>query len=158
MDLTFQTPEGRFNYRVCAVILYEDRLLVMQDERSPYYYLPGGRVTLHETVENAILRELREELEINAEIVRPLWLSQSFFEEDVSHQRYHEICLYYLMDISKTDLLEKGGQFVLQERHHVHRFRWLPLEQLEGEYLYPLFIKERIFDLPSQLTLLTEFE
>ena len=63
MDITFLTDTGRFNYRVCAVMLNENKILAMQDERSPYYYLPGGRVSLHETAENAVLREIKEELE-----------------------------------------------------------------------------------------------
>ena len=62
MDVTFVTPEGTFNYRVCAVIIHDNHLLAMQDERSPYYYLPGGRVHLGETLESAMHREMREEL------------------------------------------------------------------------------------------------
>ena len=37
MDVTFVTSEGTFNYRVCAVIIHDNHLLAMQDERSPYY-------------------------------------------------------------------------------------------------------------------------
>ena len=43
MDITFHTGEGRFNYRVCAIFLHQNKVLAMRDERSPYYYLPGGR-------------------------------------------------------------------------------------------------------------------
>lgn len=158
MDVTFLTQEGRFNYRVCAVILHEGKILAMHDERSPYYYLPGGRVCLHETAESAVLREVKEELEIDADIVRPLWLHQSFFVEDVDHDRYHELCLYFLVDVSKTNLLEKGEAFVLYEGQHKHRFEWLAFERLPSEYFYPLFLKEKIFDLPEQLELLTTFQ
>ena len=84
MDITFDTECGRFNYRVCAVIINDNKLLAMHDENSPYYYLPGGRVSLHETAENAVLREIKEELEIDAKIIRPLWVNQSFFNEDVT--------------------------------------------------------------------------
>ena len=77
----------------------------MKDERSPYFYLPGGRVQMGETAEHAILRELDEELQIKPEIVRPLWFVQNFFTEDVDKLNYHEICIYFLVDISKTDLL-----------------------------------------------------
>lgn len=159
MDITFKTPEGVFNYRVCAIIISNERLLVMKDERSPYYYLPGGRVTLHETAEKAVLREIKEELEINAKIVRPLWLNQSFFTEDVNHEKYHELCLYFLIDVSATDLLSRGNNFVLTEngRHH-HIFSWMPFCELNKNYFYPGFIKKRIFNLPVNLEINTEFE
>ncbi len=156
MDITFKTEEGRFNYRVCAILVNDNKLLAMQDERSPYYYLPGGRVNLHETAESAVLREIKEELDVDAEIIRPLWFNQSFFVEDVNKERYHEICLYFLMDISKTKLLEKGERFTLAEGNHKHFFEWLPFGKLKSEYIYPLFIKDKIFDMPQELTMVTE--
>lgn len=78
MDLTFRAEDGVFNYRVCAVIKYDNKLLAMKNERTPYYYLPGGRVMLHESAEAAIVRELKEELDIDANVVRLLWFAQSF--------------------------------------------------------------------------------
>lgn len=156
MDITFKTEEGRFNYRVCAIIRHENKLLAMKDERSPYFYLPGGRVSLHETAEQAILREVKEELEIDADIIRPLWFNQSFFTEDVDQEQYHELCLYFLLDISRTELLTKGSKFSLTEGKHHHTFEWLPFKQLKSEYIYPLFIKDKIFDLPNDLTMITE--
>lgn len=158
IDLTFKTDEGAFNYRVCAVIVHENLLLAMKEDRSPYYYLPGGRVHLAETAEAAVLRELSEELDIEARIVRPLWFCQNFFTEDVSSMRFHEICLYYLIDISETDLLSRGNGFSGVENKHHPRFYWLPFEHLEEEYLYPLFIKKRIYCLPSSLEIITEIE
>ena len=73
-------------------------------------------MSLNETAEKAILREIKEELEIDAKIVRPLWLNQGFFVEDVTGEKYHELCIYFLIDISNTDLLEKGNKFRLIER------------------------------------------
>lgn len=158
MDITFETEAGRFNYRVCAVLLDGERILAMHDERSPYFYLPGGRVRMGERAEDAVLREVREELGIEARIVRPLWLSQSFFNEDVVRVDYHELCLYFLVDASATDLLTRGDRFRGPELRHVHDFEWLPFERLKDEYLYPLFLKTEIFHLPEQLTLRTDRE
>lgn len=42
MDLSFRTEEGRLNCRSAAIIIREGRLLVMRDERSEAYYVPGG--------------------------------------------------------------------------------------------------------------------
>lgn len=158
MDITFETEAGRFNYRVCAVLLDGGRILAMHDERSPYFYLPGGRVRMGERAEDAVLREVREELGIEVRIVRPLWLSQSFFNEDVVRVDYHELCLYFLVDASATDLLTRGDRFRGPELRHVHDFEWLPFERVKDEYLYPLFLKTEIFHLPEQLTLRTDRE
>lgn len=158
MDITFKVDNEKFNYRVCAVIISDNKILAMHDERSPYFYLPGGRVEMGETAENAVIREVREELGITPKIVRPLWLNQAFFKEDVDNLDYHELCIYFLMDISDTDLLSKGEKFTLKERHHTHDFEWLEFERLKDEYFYPLFLKKDIFNLPSVFTIRTEWE
>ena len=158
MDISYVSGNSKFNYRVCAVIVSNGRLLAMHDERSPYYYLPGGRVMMGETAEQAVIREVWEELEIKARIARPLWLAQSFFTEDVDKLDYHEICLYFLMDVSETPLEKRGDRFTLYERKHVHEFEWLDFGRLKDEYFYPIFMKTAVFDLPEQLTLITERE
>ncbi len=158
MDMTVQSEEGIFNYRVAALLIRDGKLLVMRDARSPYYYLPGGRVKLGELAEDAVLREVREELGIDCKISRPLWLNQAFFTEDTCAERFHELCLYFLMDYSDTDILTRGAAFRGAEKHHRQQFTWIPFEQLESEYFYPLFLKKEIFHLPEQFTLRTEVE
>ena len=158
MDISYREGGGKFNYRVCAVMVHEGELLAMRDERSPYYYLPGGRVKLGETAEDAVLRELREELGISAAIRRPLWLNQGFFTEDVDQLRYHELCLYFLMDFAGTDLLARGQSFRRDEGVHSHQFTWLPFESLSDAYFYPIFLKKEIFHLPEAFALRTEVE
>lgn len=158
MDITYISGREKFNYRVCAVIVSGGKILAMRDERSPYFYLPGGRVRLGETAEHAVIREVEEELRITPRIIRPLWLNQGFFTEDVGQLRYHELCLYFLMDVSGTGLLDRGERFTLHEGSHKHDFEWLAFERLRDAYFYPLFLKTAIFDLPEQFTLRTEYE
>lgn len=158
MDISFKNGNEKFNYRVCAIIINEDKILAMKDECSPYFYLPGGRVKIGETAEHAVLRECEEELQTKPQIIRPLWLNQAFFTEDVSKIRFHEICVYFLMDISKTDLLSKGETFVLSENGIEHSFEWLPFERLKNEYFYPTFLKKDIYNLPDVFDIRTEIE
>lgn len=158
MDISFITESGKFNYRVCAVMITDGKILVMHDERSPYYYLPGGRVKMGETAEQAVVREIREELGVTAEIARPLWLDQCFFTEDVDGLAYHELCVYFLMDVRDTDLPARGVQFETKEDGRTNAFEWLAFERLRDEYFYPLFLKKEIFDLPDTFTIRTDIE
>ena len=158
MDISFKIANEKFNYRVCAIMICDGKILAMHDERSPYYYLPGGRVEIGETAEHAVIREVQEELGVTPKIVRPLWLNQAFFTEDVDNLNYHELCIYFLMDVEDTDLLARGTIFTANEGHRTHTFEWLEFSRLKDEYFCTLFLKKDIFILPDEFTIHTEFE
>ena len=150
MDVTFQTDVGRFNYRVAGVLIHENRLLVMTDERSPYYYLPGGRVSMNEESTMAIKREIKEELDVEVEVTQLLWIVENFFVEQQSQEQFHEIGMYYLLQLTEEDILKRGQEFIMNEGGYKKlSFLWIPLEKIKHLNIYPLFLKERIMNLPQ---------
>ncbi|MCR5004633.1 MAG: NUDIX hydrolase [Clostridiales bacterium] len=158
LDISYVVGNSKFNYRVCGIMIHDDKVLAMRDERSPYYYLPGGRVQMGETAEQAVIREIQEELGVTPRMIRPLWLNQGFFTEDVDQLHYHELCVYFLLDAEGSEILEKGEKFTLQEKHHTHTFEWLAFDRLKDEYMYPIFLKTEMTNLPENFTLRMEFE
>lgn len=156
MDISFKTPEGRFNYRVAGLLIHEGKLLIMQDENQPYYYVPGGRVMLHEKSEDTMKREMKEELSIEVNIKRMLWVNENFFSEETMNERFHEICFFYLLELKDNQILNRGEQFVVNENGKIHTYYWKSFEQLKDVQLYPLFLKEKITELPLSIEHLVE--
>ncbi len=152
MDISFKTEQGRFNYRTAGVLIQDGKLLVMQDENSPYYYVPGGRVSFGEATEAALQREIREELGIDVVVQRLLWVVESFFEENRTKELFHELAFYYLLTLADPGILHRGASFSRREGdQHTLRFTWKELRELQNLYFYPLFLKQKILDLPIEV-------
>lgn len=155
MDTTFRTEEGTFNYRVGAIILHEGRVLIMRDEGIPHEYLPGGRLRVGETLEQALAREMREELGMSLPPHRLTFVCESFFM--MRGSMYHELGMYYILEGAPEELKARGDRFTVTEGEEIHHFFWVPVEQLkEYEGFVPMFLKERITSLPEGVELITQ--
>ena len=62
-----------------AAILHDGKLLLVKRRRAPEagcWNLPGGKVDFGERVEDAVRREIAEEIGVEIELIRPLALVQ----------------------------------------------------------------------------------
>lgn len=140
-DLTFKTDYGKFNYRVGAIIIKDNKLLMVKNDSAPYYYSVGGRVKLKETSEEAVIRETFEETGVKFEIDRLAFIHEHFFTEEITREYYHEIAFFYLMKLpTNMNLICKsvGDQGA---KEHLY---WLPIEDLNTYHLYPEFFKTKL--------------
>lgn len=125
MDLTFKTDMGRFNYRVGAIIIHDNKLLMVRNNKAPYFYSVGGRVKLQETAGNAVVREVFEETGLHMEVERLGFIHENFFVEE--KERFHELSLFfYMKDRKEWDTIcmsftENGAKEELQ---------WIPFDKL----------------------------
>ena len=151
-DLTIKTNEGLFNHRVASVIVSNGKLLAQKNIKDNTYYLVGGRVAFGESTEDALVREVREELGVNITSYRPLWVNECFFID--GGKKFHEIGVYYLVDISNTGFDRFEKHFETEEGHRTNTYEWLDIRSLEQVELYPLFIKDEIKSLDDGLKLI----
>lgn len=143
-DITLNAGHGRFNYRVGAIIVYDNRLLMVKNINMPYYYSVGGRVKFNESSTETVLREVYEETQVNMEIERLAYLHENFFTWEIGNGPCHEIAFFYRMKpVGKQEWTaiccnsrgEDGG---------AESLHWLPLETLSNYYIYPEFFKTEL--------------
>lgn len=154
MDLTFTTDAGRFNFRVGAVIIKDGKVLMIQNQNAPYFYSVGGRVQFDESCEEAVKREVREELGIDLEIDRPLFFHQHFFDEQITHEHYHEISVFYLM--KNSDALNHIECHSVSGTGSRESAVWIDLSALDSFTIYPEFFRTHLNSLPSFMTVISD--
>jgi ADP-ribose pyrophosphatase YjhB (NUDIX family) len=149
--LSFDTPEGQFNYRVAAVILRGNEVLLQVIGAQDYWCLPGGRVDFGESGEEAMRREIIEELGLEPRIERLVWVVENLYQDNGT--RYHEASLYYLASLpgdspeASADrswtTVELDGTPLLNQ--------WHPVDSLESVNLVPSFLRTSLRHLPDTL-------
>ncbi|MEF2663963.1 MAG: NUDIX domain-containing protein [Bacilli bacterium] len=102
MDISVELENYKLNVRTCAFIRCKGEILVCEHKNKNYYSLPGGRVKVGEDSKEALLRELKEELnydlgENNLRITRVI---ENFFVS--KGQNVHEYLFVYLCDLDES--------------------------------------------------------
>lgn len=146
--ITFTRDDRRFNLRVAGVALEEGRVLLHQFEGEDFWALPGGRGELLEPAEETLRREMREELSLDVDVVRLLWLVENFFEYE--GLRFHELGLYFLMQTPPGWRFRASlAPFAGQEGHLRLTFRWFSLDELDQVVVLPSFLPAALRELPE---------
>ena len=139
-DVTFKIKQDdqnyRFNYRVAAIIETNDKILVHKFLDSDYWFLPGGRVQIGEIAQDAVLRELKEELDIEAKVSGFPFIVENLFR--LSGELFHEICLFFNVDPGTSELPKDH-----EIRDNV-QFLWIHKSKINDYNLQPEFLKNTL--------------
>ena len=130
-----------FGVRATALIVKDNRLLVVGDEDG--FYTIGGAIQVDEATEDAVVREVKEELGVASRAVQLAFIVENRFEQAGIH--YHNIEFHYLVD-----LLE-DAPLTMQEDAKSLPCRWLALDDLHTVNLKPAFLKTALPDWDGQL-------
>jgi ADP-ribose pyrophosphatase YjhB (NUDIX family) len=154
--IRFDQGNCRFNYRVVGVAVHNGAVLLHRAGHEPFWTLPGGRAEHGETATETIKREMREELATDIEVIRLLWLVESFFEYD--RWNYHELALYFLIQFPPESRPLSLNAFDSVDGGVPLRFHWFPIqrEDLERLPLLPAFLPQGLTDLPRSIVHIVE--
>ena len=145
-DISFRLDGYRINLRVGGILIADTRILLNRVEKDDYWFLPGGRVATGESSDQAMLREIGEELGIACRIVRPVFLLENFFT--LAGEPFHELGLYYLLDAGDAALPKHGARSDIDEGICFH---WQPIDRLNEIDFRPAPLGPRLQNLPAAL-------
>ena len=146
MDCSFTVDKGWFRYRSAAIIIENGCVLMAKNDLDDYYYSVGGAVKLHESAEEAVIREVFEETGIKYEINRLAFIHENFFKgfNNDPELKCHEIAFYFLMKPKGNQELNDNSYVYNNVREHMI---WLPINKLDEYKLYPIFFKDKLFEI-----------
>ena len=138
MDIELEKYNIRFKYRVSGIAINNNKLLCVKINDNYFFCLPGGHVELNEDSKEAIIREFKEETDMNVSIKRLLYVTENFFYS--KRVKCHELGLYYLLEfkdnVDLKDYIKKEQDGTLLE------LKWISINQLDK--FKPDFLKQEI--------------
>ena len=165
--ITFGQGDRRFNLRAVAVILDREqrRVVIHHASHEDFWTLPGGRVELGESAAEALVREMREEMGVEVEVGRLLWVVEGFVTFLERH--WHEISFYFLAILpsdcplynqAKWSGIEEGIEdfFIPEELRGTTNnlellFEWHDIDRLHDVNLFPRFLQDDLRSLPTEV-------
>jgi len=147
--ISFKKDNIRFNYRTAALIIHNNRILLHKTDTDDFWALPGGRVEMGEVSSDALIREMREEMNSDIIIERLLIVVENFFEYQKTDN--HEIGFYYLVSLPENSNILSMDEFRGYEQDFYLNFKWFSLEDAKQLDLYPEFLKEEISNISPEI-------
>lgn len=146
MDIKINGEEGRFKFRVCGILKFKNKFLAVKMNENNFFCAPGGHVELGEDTDQAVIREMREELGYDVKIEKLIAIHQNFFYT-AEGKPFHELGFYYIVsavdptNINPNDYyreeLDKG------KIQHLN-FKWLTMEELKEIDFRPKFLVDHM--------------
>lgn len=149
-DINVKIYDYILNCRAVAIIIKNNKILFQKRKQDKFWALPGGKIRIDETGEEAIKRELNEELGIeNSCIKRVHSISEYFFT--FNKNKYHQYIFAYIVETNKNNnnLLE-NKEFKGIEKTENLLFKWFDIDLLYDAPIKPDFLKQNLKEINNK--------
>ncbi|MEG0281984.1 MAG: NUDIX domain-containing protein [Clostridia bacterium] len=143
-DIKIEAEKINFKSRVNGIIIKDNKVLTVQMNHNGFYCLPGGHIEIGEDSKTAVLREMKEEVNIDNKIVNLVSIIENFFERK-NGKKFHEISFYYLLE-PINNIETKDYEIIEHDKDQdvLLEFKWIPLKDLNSFDFRPKFLKEKL--------------
>ncbi len=91
-------PKEKLVFRpsVYAVIIHDDKILMLNCKSNGKLFFPGGAIEIGEKIFDALAREVKEETGIEIEVEKFLHFKEHFFYYDPTDDAFHMFNVFYI--------------------------------------------------------------
>lgn len=131
--------ENRPRVRVAGILIENDKILLIEHSKNEkkYWLIPGGGVEWGESTKEALIREYKEETNLDIDVEKFLFLSETIAPD----KQKHVINLYF-----QVRLLENCSEMQLGDESNLVDLKFVSKDEVENLKLYPN-IKTQIIEL-----------
>lgn len=131
--------ENRPRVRVAGILIENDKILLIEHSKNEkkYWLIPGGGVEWGESTKEALIREYKEETNLDIDVEKFLFLSETIAPD----KQKHVINLYF-----QVRLLENCSEMQLGDESNLVDLKFVSKDEIENLKLYPN-IKTQIIEL-----------
>ena len=144
MDLSVMIGEYRLNVRVGVIFKYQDKTLIeIRKDRVGNSVIPGGRIKIGEKSDDALIREIKEEMGILLDKSKLIYNNtiEEFFTFD--NIKNHEIFFVYEYPVD-LELYYKLSSIKDNLDNHITEYIFVLSNEFEEVNLLPLKIRNII--------------
>lgn len=141
-DFRFKTDQQICGVRATALIVQDDKIYLNRNEQGRYYTI-GGAIQVGETTEEAVKREVKEEVGLDVNVERLTFVVENTFCQDGVN--FHNIEFHYLV----KPLGEPGVEMV--EGSERRSCEWVDLVDINAIDLVPAFLKTELTKLSTDV-------
>ena len=145
-DINVEIMGKTFNARVCVLIIKNEKVLLQKRKTDKVWALPGGKIQILEKTEDAIRREIKEELDENITDLKFVSFTENFF--NLNDEDIHQYIFTFAGnlesnkydDLDEFDSIEKGKNII---------YKWIKIDDLNKVEVRPSNINKQIENLKN---------
>ncbi|HEM6508897.1 TPA: NUDIX domain-containing protein [Streptococcus suis] len=142
MDFRTRIDNQVFGIRATALLIKDGKIFLTKDAKGRYYTI-GGAIVVNETAQDAVAREVKEELRVDSRVNQLAFVVENqFTHEDIG---FHNIEFHFIVDPigeMPKEMIEDNLKQVCE---------WIELDKLVNLDVVPAFLAQELPNLNGQV-------